>query len=119
MPFLRTPVNLFKYAAERTPLGLLSRDVWTNLSGKNGAIARDTQIARMAIGTAVVTSVVALAVSSDAFPTITGAGPSNPTDRAKLRQTGWQPNSIKIGNFTIATPGSTPLPRSSGSPPCG
>jgi hypothetical protein len=99
VPFMRTPINLVKYAAERTPFGLLSREMRDNLTGKNGAIAQDTQLARLALGSAVMISVAGLASSTDMFPSITGAGPADPDANAKLRQTGWQPYSVKIGNF--------------------
>jgi hypothetical protein len=94
VPFIRTPTNLIKYAGERTPLGLFSQEVRANLSGVNGAAARDTQIARMAMGTAVGVSVMALAAQG----LITGGGPSDPKERATLRLTGWQPYSLKIGD---------------------
>jgi hypothetical protein len=58
LPFIRTPANLFKYSMERSPLGFALREVRENISGKNGAAARDTQIARMALGTALEATVV-------------------------------------------------------------
>jgi hypothetical protein len=52
MPFVKTTANIFKAAIERTPAGLIMKDVRDNLRGLNGAIARDRQIARTGLGTA-------------------------------------------------------------------
>lgn len=95
VPFIRTPINILKYAGERTPLGLLSREVRDNISGKNGTRARDTQMARMALGTTIVVATTALAAQG----LMTGGGPSDPAQRALLRSTGWQPYSIKVGDM--------------------
>ncbi len=95
VPFIRTPVNILKYAGERTPLGVLSREVRDNLSGKNGTRARDTQMARMALGTTIVIAATGLAAQG----LMTGGGPSDPQQRALLRATGWQPYSIKVGDM--------------------
>lgn len=94
MPFVRTPTNILKYANERTPFGLLSKEIRDNIGGKNGIIARDTQIARLALGTAVATAVSWQVIQGN----ITGSGPTNSGKKATLYLTGWQPNSIKIGN---------------------
>jgi len=94
VPFIRTPTNILKYAGERTPLGVFSAEVRNNLSGRNGVIARDTQIARIGLGTAIGTATLGLAVEG----LITGGGPSDPKEKAALKMTGWQPYSIKIGD---------------------
>jgi hypothetical protein len=94
LPFVRTPVNILKYPLKRTPLGLFSKEVRENLAGKNGKIARDQEAARMIVGTTTATGALNLAANGY----ITGAGPSDPGERAMLRATGWQPHSIKIGD---------------------
>ena len=93
-PFIRTPTNIIKFASERTPFGLLMRDVRDNLRGKNGKVARDLQAARMALGSTVGIAVAALAAEGH----ITGGGPSDPKARAALFATDWQPYSVKIGD---------------------
>src|SRR5262249_55833079 len=40
LPFIKTPANIMKWAVERSPFGLLLRDVRANLAGRNGAAAR-------------------------------------------------------------------------------
>lgn len=94
VPFIRTPANILKYAAERTPLGLAMKPVRDNLMGKNGNVARDTQMARLFLGTAVMTAVVAGVLAGG----ITGGGPDDPDEQRMLRETGWQPYSIKVGD---------------------
>jgi hypothetical protein len=93
-PFIRTPIDIVKYAGERTPLSLFSKEVRDNLAGKNGNIARDTQASRLALGTAVVTSAFALAAGG----LMTGGGPKDSNARNILYMTGWQPYSVRIGD---------------------
>lgn len=93
LPFVRVPANILKYAAERTPLGLAMREVRDNLAGVNGAAMRDTQIARMTMGTGI--GAATLALAGEGY--ISGAGPSDPKARAMLRLSGWQPYSVRIG----------------------
>jgi len=93
LPFVRTPINIMKFAAERSPFGLLMKDVRADLSGANGKIPRDVAQARMALGTATGAAVASLALEGR----ITGGGPADPREAAALRATGWQPYSVKIG----------------------
>lgn len=94
MPFVRTPLNVVKFAAERSPLAPLFREVRANLAGEHGAVARDHQIARIALGS----SVSAAAAYMAAEGLITGGGPAEPQRRALMRADGWQPYSVKIGD---------------------
>lgn len=91
IPFVRTPVNIVKFAQERSLFGLFSKEVRENIA-KGGASA-DAQVARIVLGSALSTTAVALALEG----TITGGGPSDPRERAVLYQSGWQPYSVKIG----------------------
>jgi hypothetical protein len=95
VPFVRTPINLLKYAGERTPLGVFSREVRDNLSGKNGGAARDTQLARITLGTMV--GVAALEMASSGV--LTGGGPADAKERAVMKANGWQEYSVKIGDM--------------------
>ena len=98
LPFVRTPVNLLKYSLERGPLGLLSKQVWENMTGKNGAVARDTQISRMLVGNMVGIGVGYMALNG----LITGGGPLKDEEQTTLRMTGWEPYSVKIGDVYIS-----------------
>ena len=98
LPFLRTPINIMKYAYERSPFSLLpyvgmkeSRDAMT---GKKGAAARDVQIARIAMGTMVLTGMAAMVLSGMA----TGGGGDDQKKKGVKRADGWQPYSLHIGN---------------------
>lgn len=95
VPFIRTPTNILKYAGERTPLGLLSKEVRDNMAGVNGAAAKDIQYARLALGTTISTAIAWQTIQGN----ITGSGPTDKTEKAALRMTGWQPYSIKIGDI--------------------
>ena len=94
VPFIRTPANIFKYAAERTPFGLLMKDVRDNLGGKNGRVAADTQRARMLLGTAVGVGIVAMVAEG----LISGNGPDDPKRRELMMTDGWQPYSVRVGD---------------------
>lgn len=95
IPFVRTPTNIVKFAAERTPLGFFSKEAWADMKGANGAAARDTRLARIGMGTAVGVTTASLAAEGY----ITGGGPVKPNERAVLQMTGWQPYSVKIGDM--------------------
>lgn len=96
LTFVRTPLNIAKYTLkDRTPLGLLSKELREDMAGANGPIARDTAIARMAVGTAVGVTAISMAARG----LITGGGPSDPQEKALLYATGWQPYSFKVGDM--------------------
>jgi hypothetical protein len=86
-PFIRTPVNIVRFAAERTPFGVFMREH----KGLKGA-AKDTQQAKLAFGAMVGASTAAMAAQGK----ITGSGPSDPKAMAALRLTKWQPYSFVI-----------------------
>lgn len=108
LPFIKTPVNLLKWAAEYTPgVNLLMESVRADLSGKNGAAARDIAVARMIVGSAVATVVIE-AVDAG---TITGGGLADPEKRRAKVAAGWQPYSIKIGDAYYSYQRVDPLAR--------
>ncbi len=90
-PFIRTPTNILKYVGERTPLAPLSREVRADISA--GGARRDLALAKIGMGTMIMATSADMA--SGGF--ITGGGPSEGQMKAHLRNTGWQPYSIKIG----------------------
>lgn len=88
LPFIRTPVNLTKYAGSSTPLGLISKNLRNTIS--SGGPKGDLAVAQMVMG-----SGLAMVMADQALRgNVTGAGPSD----AGLRET-WlrtnQPFSIK------------------------
>lgn len=92
VPFIRTPANIFKYAAERTPLALLSRRIRADL--KAGGARRDVAVARIMVGTGLSFQIAEWAKDG----LLTGNGPADPNAKRLLQADGWQPYSIKIGN---------------------
>lgn len=92
VPFQRTPMDIYKTALEGSPAAFVDSEMRANLLGQNGAVARDTQWARLAAGSAI----GALAVNWAANGLITGGGPSDPTARAEWMLT-HKPYSIKLG----------------------
>ena len=93
IPFVRTPVNVMKFGfMERTPLGILSKSFRADV--KAGGARRDLALARMSLGS----MLMAASAAMTAEGLITGGGPSDPKLKTVLRNTGWQPYSIKIGD---------------------
>ena len=98
-PFVKIGSNVMGQALmERSPLGLLNADIRANLMGRNGPIARDMQIARISVGSAIGATAVGLAMQG----LVTGAGPSDPKEAAVWRLAGNQPYSVKIGQTWYA-----------------
>lgn len=96
LPFIRTPFNIARFTAERTPLGLLSRNVFNALrsGGPAGALARS----KMALGT----MTMAMLASYAAEGRITGKGPGNKALQDTKRRLGWQPYSLRIGETYVS-----------------
>lgn len=90
-PFIRTPTNIFKFSAKRTPLALLMNDVKRDI--RKGGADSDMAIGRIAFSA----GLMAWVASAAADGLITGSGPADP----ELRRT-WllihQPFSIKVGD---------------------
>lgn len=91
-PFVRTPINIFKFAGEMTPLAPFSSAIRSDIAA--GGAKRDLALSKIALGTSMMTAVASYVAEGK----ITGGGPSNPVMRAALMRTGWQPYSIKIGD---------------------
>ncbi len=92
LPFVRTPLNLLKYATERSPLAPVLSEFRDAVS--KGGMARDQAIARVTMGS----GLAALAVSWAMDGKLSGSGPVDPREREALRNTGWQPFSVKVGD---------------------
>lgn len=95
-PFVRTPVNIVKYAGERTPFGIFAKSYKDAI--KKGGAEADLARARVALGSTAMASVAMLA--NDGL--ITGRGPADYRENNVLRGTGWQPYSIRVGDTYYA-----------------
>lgn len=92
LPFVRTPANIMKYVAERSPAAPLMESFRADIAA--GGARRDIALARMGLGTFTLFAGADMAMSG----LITGAGPKDKAQKAALRRTGWQPYSFKIGD---------------------
>lgn len=122
MPFVRTPVNLATFAAQRIDAPGAVRALAAKRfpayasaleSSKNRLIqdALSSDPARLAdatgrftAGMAVAAAVFLKAMEStpDGLPLITGFGPRDKEQRDILRQAGWEPYSIRVGNTYVS-----------------
>jgi endonuclease YncB( thermonuclease family) len=96
IPFVRTPINLVKFASERSAFAPLMPSVRQSLMA--GGRARDEALARITLGSGLSTAAVLGAMEGR----VSGSGPSDPRERAALLQSGWQPYSIRIGNRWVS-----------------
>jgi endonuclease YncB( thermonuclease family) len=96
LAFVRTPINLLKFAGERTPAAVLMPSVWRKLLTPGQP--RYEALARMSFTSLALMGVAKAAVDGD----ITGNGPSDPRARAQLMASGWRPQSIKVGNHWLS-----------------
>lgn len=98
LPFVRTPTNILKFAAERTPAAVLMKEERQRFfedykSGDPMRIAR----ANGKILTGGLAAGVMLETVFNNRDNITGGGPSNEREKEALMATGWRPYSIRIG----------------------
>jgi len=92
VPFVRTPINIVKYGFEHTPLVVLNPN-YRNLTGQ----AKDLAIAKAATGSTLMLGMYGLAQDG----VITGSGPQDPAELMRLKETGWQPYSVKVGDTFV------------------
>jgi hypothetical protein len=92
VPFIRTPLNIFKEMARLSPAAPIVGE-WRKAVSKGGAEAQRA-FAEMAIGT----GISALATSFAMSGNISGSGNPDPTKRRADQAAGWQPYSIKIND---------------------
>jgi len=90
-PFVKTPINIFKFAGERTPFALASRAVRDEI--KAGGERRALALAKISLGSMVMAYSAKLAAEG----TITGGGPADPELLRDKRDTGWQSYSVRVG----------------------
>lgn len=96
VPFVRTPINLMKFATERSPAAPLLKEWRADM--RAGGERRDMAIARMMLGTGFATMMYQAALDG----TITGGVPSDPAKARAMYADGWQPYSVKVGDRYIS-----------------
>lgn len=103
VPFLRTPINVVKYAMARTPLAPFMPSVRADFMA--GGARRDLVLSRLALGS----TVMLAANQMSQRGLITGEGPVNYKERQMLELSGWKPNSIKVGDKYISLERADPI----------
>lgn len=94
-PFVRTPINVFRYAIKNMPgLNLLQKEYRDMISGKMGPELQANAYGQMVVGSIALT--VAGTLTADGK--LTGGGPKEPSLRQALEATGWKPYSFVIEN---------------------
>jgi hypothetical protein len=88
IPFVKTPGNILRQGAEFSPAGFKMKAA--KAGGREGAQA----LGRAALGSVVLMPLAYLAATGR----LSGNGPTDRGDREALLETGWQPNSVKIGS---------------------
>ena len=96
VPFVRTPINLLKFATERSPAAPLLKEWRADFAA--GGERRDLAISKMLIGTGFATVFYQAAQQG----LITGAAPTDPKKARLMYADGWQPYSVKVGNRYIS-----------------
>jgi len=95
LPFVKTPVNVLRYAVKLTPgLNLLQKEYAMALAGKSGKEAQAHAVGQMALGSLFMGTAAVLAAEGR----ITGGGPENPNLRKELMAQGWKPYSYVVEN---------------------
>ena len=91
-PFLRTPINVVKYASARGPLAPFMPSVKADIQA--GGARKELALARIATGSAMMSITGLMAMKGQ----ITGQGPANYNERRIKEMTGWKPNSLLVGD---------------------
>lgn len=93
-PFIHIASNIINESIlKRTPVGLLSEELRSDLAGRNGNLAQEKAIGRMMLGTTVMIGVIGAV--KEGF--ITGGEPSDPAEAAEWRKL-HQAYSVKLGD---------------------
>lgn len=97
-PFVHVAGNVNRLAAERTPLGFIFKNVRDDIAGKNGTLAQDTAIAKMALGSSLFAAVGGLYATGVIQP----GRPKDYKQAAADLYVKGLPHSVRIGGMTYA-----------------
>lgn len=92
IPFLRTPGNILRQGLEASPVGFLMKEA--GKEGRAGAIGQG----KAAAGSLAAGYLAWLASTER----ISGDGPKDRKERARLMDKGWRPNSVRIGDKWVS-----------------
>lgn len=96
VPFHKVPGNILRQSIENVPLGFLATKQGRATMAAGGRESREL-MGREATSAAVILTLAWMAQNGQ----ISGYGPSDPNERARMLKEGWQPHSVKIGNKWI------------------
>jgi hypothetical protein len=88
IPFLRTPGNILRQGLETSPAGFAMKEARSG--GRAGALAQG----KAAAGSLAAAYFAWLASTGR----LSGQGPKDAKERARLMESGWRPNSVRIGD---------------------
>jgi hypothetical protein len=91
-PFLRTPINVVKYAIARGPLAPLTPTFKADFQA--GGARKQLALSRIAVGSSMMSVAMLMAMKGQ----LTGEGPADYNQRKIKEMTGWKPNSILVGD---------------------
>lgn len=96
LPFIRTPINLFKYTVRHTPLAVATGTFWSAV--RSGGPAGQRAWSQMALGSALGYGFLTMAQNG----LITGGGPTNFSARRALENAGFQQYSFIVPKDSAA-----------------
>ena len=88
VPFIKTPANILKMGVQASPVGFLTK------AGQQGGRAGVQAQGLAATGSLLLAPIAWLAATNR----LSGSGPREPAERAALMESGWRPNSVRIGD---------------------
>ena len=91
LPFVKTPANIMRQGLEFSAAGAAMK------AARQGGRAGTQAQARAALGTTAAGFLAWLAATNQ----LSGEGPSDPAEKAALMESGWRPNSVKIGDTWV------------------
>jgi hypothetical protein len=92
LPFVKTPANILRQGLEFSPAGAVMKGA--RAGGCAGAQAQGRALA----GSLALVPMALWAVQGR----LSGSGPQDPAERVALMESGWRPNSIRIGDRWIS-----------------
>lgn len=99
IPFVAVPVNVMAETVARTPLGVFSKGLWTDLA-KGGTKESDMALAKIGMGSAALATFSTMAVNGS----VTGSGPGDKAMRQTMERQGWQAYSMVFDMADIDEP---------------
>jgi hypothetical protein len=97
-PFTHIPANIVGMSVKYSPLAILDSATRDAILGRSGSAAQNLAIAKMTVGSAVMTYYMHKALSGEA----TGDYPHDVEEKRRWQMLGIQPNSIKIAGHWIS-----------------